>query len=778
MGNNGHRLKIISLVLVAVALVGSLLFFAEPALAQTPPPPPNANSEPVCKGGAMGWVLCPAADVLKSITEGVARFMDDLLVFEPLIGSEQGDALRSVWGILIGIANVALAIGFIVVIFSQATSVGLSSYGIKKLLPRIIVTAVLMNLSFYLCAIAVDAANIAGQSVKGVMQVGIDQVDQLNAAKGATTDDNWGAFLIVILTGLTIAGVTGALPFLLVVLASLAGALLTALAVLIIREVLIILLIVISGLAFAARVLPNTEKWFDMWRKSFTVMLVLYPIFMFVFYGSQFVAVTIEATAAPANTTDSWLKENMPHVVALLVMGLPLYAFPFILRSLGGVLDRFGVAINNRSRGLVDRTRNKAKEWSDNSAFQRGRQVRKQARDARKQNAWAGRMNPEENKSMYARFQRRASGGVAGLTGADLIANKASQLIAKSDTLLPEDSKRRAVAMGMTARGMQSDIREMQRRATELFLKNSAEARHRVASEADLAGMFGKGTYYEYDKQGNIIDKHTNTGLALSTMAAGGRVGVLAAGINPDTREKKDASGKVISVEGAKVFDGSGPDGGVTRLAMMEQIAKTGDGAAMGYALYGNKQWVDAKGRTVDASDPTRVRQVAKGQLADSQINDFMQFVGSNAGSSIGKIPHLFKADDALSGINGDQIADWHGTEYKAAASRIAQLRISGESARADDLENRIIQAWNQFQTDSHLQGKRNMKKAESFRDALRVMSGNAERVALREYGDASDTYTKVAPAGPTTPTYTSYAAPGTPKEVKWDTSFKPTGAP
>jgi hypothetical protein len=354
---------------------------------------------------------------------------------------------------------------------------------------------------------------------------------------------------------------------------------------------------------------------------------------------------------------------------------------------------------------------------------------------------------------------------------------KLTGAIGNNDKLFPEDSKRRAVAMAMTARGMQQDTREMQRRATELFLKNSAEARHRVASEADLAGMFGKGTYFEYDKEGNILDQHGNTGKALATIAAGGRVGVVAAGLQPQIVTE---NGKQV-VKNAKTFDGGGPDGQVTRLAMMEQIAKTGDGAAIGYALYGDKQWVDAKGRKVDASDPTRVKQVNKGQLGDNQVNDFMQFVGSNAGASIGKIPHLFKADDTYSGITGDQIADMHGTEFKAMGSRIAQLRASAKKEdrdNADKYEQRIIAAWNDFQTNSHLEGKRSMKKSESFRDALKVMAGDEERVALREYGDDSSTYTKKPP----TP-FKSYsgsygtAAPP-PTKVTWDSRYTPPGTP
>lgn len=48
--------------------------------------------------------------------------------------------------------------------------------------------------------------------------------------------------------------------------------------ILIARQALIILLIVLSPLAFVAFLLPNTAKLFESWRKAFVAMLIIYPI--------------------------------------------------------------------------------------------------------------------------------------------------------------------------------------------------------------------------------------------------------------------------------------------------------------------------------------------------------------------------------------------------------------------------------------------------------------------------------------------------------------------
>ena len=66
--------------------------------------------------------------------------------------------------------NAVFAVIFLWVIFSQISNVGVSNYGIKKILPRLIIGALLVNLSFYLCQIAVDLSNILGFSLKEALE--------------------------------------------------------------------------------------------------------------------------------------------------------------------------------------------------------------------------------------------------------------------------------------------------------------------------------------------------------------------------------------------------------------------------------------------------------------------------------------------------------------------------------------------------------------------------------------------------------------------------------
>ena len=75
---------------------------------------------------------------------------------------------RDAWTTFQTIANVVFIILLLFVIFSQLTGVGIDNYGIKRILPKLIVVAILVNLSYLICVVCVDLSNILGSSLKGL----------------------------------------------------------------------------------------------------------------------------------------------------------------------------------------------------------------------------------------------------------------------------------------------------------------------------------------------------------------------------------------------------------------------------------------------------------------------------------------------------------------------------------------------------------------------------------------------------------------------------------
>lgn len=316
----------------------------------------NGDNEPVCSGGALGWIFCPLVDFMGTATNKVAEYLEDRLVFAPLLESSQGTAIKTVWDSLLTIANAGLIIAFLIIIFSQATSLGLSSYGIKKLMPKVVIAAILMNLSFYICAIAIDIANILGVSIQGIVQAGISSIGSAagTSVQSGASGIQWAVTLTVLISALTVSIFTGAIFLLLPVLASALVAVFTAFLILAARDVMITLLVIVSPLAFLAMILPNTDQWFTKWRKLFTSMLLLFPLIMAIFYGSVLVANMILITGEGGSDNEVGFMTNL---IALAVLTIPLFSLPFIMKSAGGVLDRWGAVVNNRNKGLVDRSR-------------------------------------------------------------------------------------------------------------------------------------------------------------------------------------------------------------------------------------------------------------------------------------------------------------------------------------------------------------------------------------------------------------------------------------
>lgn len=249
----------------------------QPGAAATPPAGGGSSSDPGCQGGAFGWVLCPAIEAVNNATNTVAKWLDDLLVVRPLtdpIISGSWDGMRN-------IANVAFVVAFLIVIFSQATSVGLTNYGIKRLLPRVIAAAILVNISFFVCQLAVDLSNLVGNAVGGLI-AGLAKIDVggLGSAAGQQvtqlTDTSLsGGARILTTVGIIVIVLLFTVPVLLMIV--------VIWFILAFRQALIILLTIVAPLAFVAWLLPNTQRAFNLWLETFAQMLFMYPAIMALF---------------------------------------------------------------------------------------------------------------------------------------------------------------------------------------------------------------------------------------------------------------------------------------------------------------------------------------------------------------------------------------------------------------------------------------------------------------------------------------------------------------
>jgi len=329
--------------------------------AVTVAPPSSASTASTCVIDGVGWIVCSVASFLGSVADGIYGLIENLLRV-PIVNTDISSGTNGVyntWMIMRNLANTAFVIGFLIIIFSQLTGIGVSNYGVKKTLPRMVIAAILVNISFWVSAVAVDLSNILGAGLydlfsqaKGNMNIGISS--------------NWGNIIVGLLAGsaftvtataivvgtagalLTASGGGMALVFLALplVLAAVLAVFLAAF-VLIARQALVIILIIVSPLAFVALLLPNTESLFKKWKSALISLLLMYPIMSIVFGGAQIAGLAIISTVV-ANTDP--VAVILAILIGQTVMVVPFFLLPtLIMKFSGNSLN--GITANVMSKG-------------------------------------------------------------------------------------------------------------------------------------------------------------------------------------------------------------------------------------------------------------------------------------------------------------------------------------------------------------------------------------------------------------------------------------------
>ena len=324
---------------------------------------PSENSTGTsCDVQGIGWIICPVSNWLADGIDYMYSALQEFLKTKPLETTNQNSGIYLAWVIMRNISNVAFIVAFLVIIYSQLTSVGISNYGVKKMLPRLVIAAVLVNLSFTFCAVLLDLSNIAGYAfqdafmgIKNTISTVGENTSTWTWSEVISTALSNGALAVGAGYAVSLALTTEILPML-VPAATLAG--LTLLFILLImaaRQALIIILIIVSPLAFVCYLLPGTEKWFKKWRDLFFTMLVFFPAFAVVFGGAQLAGILIIQNASGSNGA-------IMHVLGMLVQIIPLAITPLIMKFSGGVLGKFAGFVNDKNKGLYDRSKNYAKD--------------------------------------------------------------------------------------------------------------------------------------------------------------------------------------------------------------------------------------------------------------------------------------------------------------------------------------------------------------------------------------------------------------------------------
>ena len=308
----------------------------------------------------IGWLVCPTSGVLAKAVDAIYKVISNLLVVQPMT-TDSDSPVFIVWQYIRDLTNIVFIIMIIVVIYSHLTGVGFDNYNIKKILPKLIITAVLINLSYLICSALVDTSNVIGVSLRGFFE---NIEHQINASGDAIV--TWEAFAAILGGGGAIAGVAisaaggigAVLPMFLLSLISAFLSILVGLATIAMRQAVVSLLVMIAPLAFVCYMLPNTNKWFSKWKDTFAAMLFFFPMFSALFGASHLAGWAIIAKAQ---------QDSAPF---MLILGMAVQVVPFFLaipmmKMSNSALGKVSSTLDNLSKGASGRLRPLAEDFRD-----------------------------------------------------------------------------------------------------------------------------------------------------------------------------------------------------------------------------------------------------------------------------------------------------------------------------------------------------------------------------------------------------------------------------
>lgn len=241
----------------------------------------QGEEEVQCKDnvdGFLPWMVCEFITWSIGVIEAAETFIiNGLLDTEP-ISLDTDNPLYQIWNSFRIFANSLFVIAFLIIIFSQATSLNIDAYSVKRMLPRLLIAVVMVQLSYFASALVIDGVHILGNGLdnlvddvlsNAVLDLGAYEVAEALVGAGGLA---YGAGVAA--ASISLSAVMGTLaPILMFGLL----ALIAVLVVIALREIFILMAVVLSPIAFVAYLLPSTEKWFKFWWSNFTRLLLMYP---------------------------------------------------------------------------------------------------------------------------------------------------------------------------------------------------------------------------------------------------------------------------------------------------------------------------------------------------------------------------------------------------------------------------------------------------------------------------------------------------------------------
>ncbi len=323
----------------------------------------EANQREIVTGG-LGFLIEQLAEFSINIISAGYQYINKNFT-NSSINAFSNNSIHIIWTIMRNLNNVFIILLFLVIIFSQLTGVGLSNYAIKKILPKLIIFVILINISYYLMLFAVDFSNILGQSI----------FDLLNVSASDITDNLTSTELIELFFGtaglkllLTLILIILNIPFVLI-------SFVLSFILISLRTSLFILLTIFAPFGILSIMTINFNKIGKIWWHSLIIAIFIYPLLSMINGGS------ILAFKLIFGDSDSDLGFFMPIVMLFAVQSFgsfvalkSLTKLPLItsIPFLSAAIDKLSPSNNLKRGGKTamalggENTKKRYKAWREN----------------------------------------------------------------------------------------------------------------------------------------------------------------------------------------------------------------------------------------------------------------------------------------------------------------------------------------------------------------------------------------------------------------------------
>lgn len=227
------------------------------------------------EGGALGFILCP---IQKLLNDGVTKISSIIISMLNVPTSEfQDPQLKEIFSTVLIIANSLFALVFLIAIFANTLAIDkIDNYTIKKALPRLVIAVLLSQFAYYISIAVIEIGNVLGAAIPQTLFSSLDASLNFNPSSVVNS----------------LAGILFSIIFLLIALV----AFLIGIFVLALRQIILIGIVLTGPIAFAAWVLPGTEKGFKFWWTNLVKLTLMYPIMSTLIVGSLKLSEIIQAT--------------------------------------------------------------------------------------------------------------------------------------------------------------------------------------------------------------------------------------------------------------------------------------------------------------------------------------------------------------------------------------------------------------------------------------------------------------------------------------------------